>query len=173
MRSRGGVIWITGLPASGKSTLGRAIARALGREGVPTAVLDSDEVRSQVFPTLGHDPRSRARFYRALAQLAALLAREGLSVIVAATAHRRAFRDFARAQAPRFLEVFVATPVERCLTRDPKGLYARARRMRGTTLPGVGVRYQAPAAPEVTARDGRDRAAVKAVVARWVPPRSR
>jgi adenylylsulfate kinase-like enzyme len=89
--------------------------------------------------------------------------------LVAATAPHRADRDRGRAalaeEAPeaRFVEVWVATPLEVCEERDPKGLYARARRGEARELPGVGVGYEAPESPEVMAKSGLDDAAVAAI----------
>lgn len=164
-RGNGAVVWFTGLPASGKSTLAAAIAerlRVLGREPL---ILDSDVVRAAVAAD-GHDAAERDRFYRALGALANAAAGQGLIVLVPATAHRQAWRDAARAAAPRFVEVYLATSLAACRRRDPKGLYAAAGL--GSTLPGVGVAYEPPPAPEVVI-DGSDRgdraAAVEAVLA--------
>jgi adenylylsulfate kinase-like enzyme len=96
-------------------------------------------------------------------------------VLVAATAHRRAHRTAARALAPRFLEVFLDVPGDVCRTRDAKGLYARARDGQAPDLPGAGVAYEPPEAPDLVARGGEDDDAVEAVVAALAgpPPRDR
>jgi len=86
----GAVVWLTGLPSSGKTTLAHAVHRALRAAGRPSCLLDGDEVREAVHPASGYGPDARADQYATLADLAALLARQGLVVIVAATAHRRA-----------------------------------------------------------------------------------
>jgi adenylylsulfate kinase len=161
----GAIVWITGLPASGKSTLAARIKTALDGAGVPCAVLDGDDVRA----ALGHDdhsPAGRAWFYRALASLAALLARQGLAVLVPATAPLRSQREAARALFPRFLEVHVCTPAIECEGRDPKGLYARARAGGAPDLPGVGAPYEPPIDPDVIATSGEDDAAAAAVFRR-------
>jgi adenylylsulfate kinase len=160
--SRGAVVWLTGLPASGKSTLGERIAAHLREMRVPSVVLDGDDVRDVLVPHPGHDEPDRDAFYQTLGGLAALLARRGLVVIVAATAHRREWRDHARHRAPRFIEVHVATPLDECRRRDPKGLYARADSL--PALPGVGVPYEAPLHPEVVAAHGDEAAAANAVL---------
>jgi len=152
------VVWFTGLPASGKSTLARRV-RELVRDGI---VLDSDEVRA----ALGDDryaPGDRDAFYRALAELAGLLARQGQLVLVAATAPRRAHREHARRLAPRYLEAYVAAPLAVCEHRDVKGLYARARAGDAPTLPGAGAPYEPPLHPDVIADGGRDDAAAAAL----------
>lgn len=161
----GAVVWVTGLPASGKSTLARRLRDRLAAAGRPAALLDGDEVRAALVPRPGHDPAGRAAFYETLGNLALALAAQGLVAIVAATGHRRAFRDRVRARAPRFVEVLVDVPVDACEARDPKGLYARARRGEAPALPGVGVEYERPAAPEVVAAGGEDPRAVDATAA--------
>ncbi|MCE9579604.1 MAG: adenylyl-sulfate kinase, partial [Deltaproteobacteria bacterium] len=120
----GTVIWLTGLPGSGKSTLARHLAQRLLEQGREPLILDGDEVRAALVPAPGYDDAGRDAFYRTLGQLANLAARQGLLAIVAATAHRRRWRDEIRAKAPGFLEVHVATPLAECRARDPKHLYA-------------------------------------------------
>ena len=159
----GVVAWFTGLPSSGKTTLASEVAGELRLRGVEAVVLDSDELRGIIEPPLGYDEASRARLYALLGRLAALIARQGHVVLVPATAHRRAYRDAARAAAPAFVEVFVDTPLEECRRRDTKGLYAAGAAL----APGVGVGYEPPPAPEVRVRPGED-AAAAAIAARLV-----
>ena len=94
----GVVVWMTGKPSSGKSTLARALQARLSSDEVAACVLDGDEVRSAFHPRHGYDPKSRDEYYATLANLAALLARQGLVVMVPATAHLKTFRDRARAR---------------------------------------------------------------------------
>lgn len=168
----GAVVWFTGLPASGKSTLARRVHAQLAEAGRPAVVLDSDELREALAAT-SYAADGRDAFYRTVAALAALLARQGLVVLVAATATRRATRDHARAAlvgiAP-FVEVWVQTPLAVCAARDPKQLYARAAHGELGELPGVGVAYEPPLAAEVRADGGHDDAAVRATLARLTPP---
>lgn len=161
--SRGAVVWLTGLPASGKTALAERLAARLREVRVPALLLDGDEVRDVLVPSPGHDEAERDAFYRTLAGLASLAARRGLVVLVAATAHRRAWRDHARHRAPRFVEVYVATPLEECRRRDPKGLYAKASGL--PDLPGVGVPYEPPLHPDVIAAKGDEAGAAEAVLA--------
>src|SRR5262249_17764033 len=100
----GGVVWITGLPSAGKWTFAERWRNLLGAQGMVAPLLDGDAVRECLEPRLGYSAEARADFYGTLANLAALLARQGLVVIVAATANRRVFRERARALAPAFLE---------------------------------------------------------------------
>jgi adenylylsulfate kinase len=161
----GAVVWVTGLPASGKSTLARRLRDRLREGGRGAAVLDGDAVRAALVPPPGYGEADRAAFYETLGNLALALAGEGLVAIVAATAHRRAFRDRVRARAARFVEVLVDVPAETCAARDPKGLWARARAGDAPDLPGAAVAYEPPLAPEVVARGGEDGAAVEAIAA--------
>jgi len=143
----GVVVWITGLPSSGKSTLARRCNDALRARGALACVLDGDEVRASLVPPHGYSELERAQFYESLANLAALLARQGLIVVVPATAHRRAFRERARVLTPAFLEVWLATPLHECERRDAKGLYAKARSGALPGVPGIDEAFEEPLAP--------------------------
>jgi adenylylsulfate kinase len=101
-----------------------------------------------------------------LAGLAALLARDGHIVLVAATAPRRAHRAAARSASPAFAEVWVRTPLADCEARDQKGLYARARRGDAPDLPGMGAAYEPPETPDLVADGGHDAAALASIVRR-------
>ena len=160
----GTVVWVTGLPAAGKSLFAAEVKGRLDARGRAAVVLDSDALRAVLGGALGYGSGDREAFYRALAELAALLAAQGLVVLVPATAHRRAFRAAARALAPRFVEVHVTTPLATCEGRDPKGLYAAARAGRAPDLPGVGLAYEPPETPEVVASGGLDSAAMERVL---------
>ncbi len=162
--AKGTVVWLTGLPSSGKSLLAARVHAALRERGVPTCTLDGDAVRGVLHPTPGYDETARLHFYATLGELAALLARQGLVVLVPATANRRAFREAARGAAPRFIEVFVDVPLETCETRDAKGLYARARSGSLAEMPGRGVAYEPPLAPDVVASGGKDAEAASRIL---------
>jgi adenylylsulfate kinase len=153
------VVWITGLPQTGKSTLARRIQAALDRCAV---VIDSDHVRDDVVPGWGYDDRDRDDFYESLARMAARLAAQDLVVLVAATANLTRYRDRARALAPAFLEVYVTADAAEAARRDQKGLYRDAP----GNLPGAGARYEAPRDPDVVAGGGFDEDAIAAVIAR-------
>jgi adenylylsulfate kinase len=155
------VVWMTGLPRAGKSTLAAEVRARLAASGTPAVVLDSDEVRKTILPPPGYDRESRDDFYATLGRLAVLVARQGFVVLVPATAHRRAYRDATREMAPAFVEVHVATALADCVNRDPGGLYASSAH---AALPGVGVEYEAPRAAEVVAHGGHDPEAVETIV---------
>jgi adenylylsulfate kinase len=155
----GCVIWFTGLPASGKTTLAHALQRRLAEVGVTACCLDGDVMRAVLSPRLGYTDEDRAEFYLMLARLAAELARQGLPVLVPATAHLRAYRERARSLFPRFAEVWVTTTLDTCRARDPKGLYASAEQTPGR-LPGVDLPYEEPLHAELHAAGGDDVAAL-------------
>ena len=160
---KGVVVWFTGLPRSGKSMLADAVRARLVAKGERPVVLDGDAVRAALVPRPGYDPEARDDFYTTLAHLAALVAHQGHVVLVPATAHKRAYRDAARELAPAFIEVHVAASLAECKAHDHAGLYSSTAR---SALPGVGVGYEAPSAPEVVASGGEDPRALDSVVAR-------
>jgi len=144
----GVTVWMTGLPASGKSTVAAAIeARALG-ERRSAYVLDGDNLRHGLNGDLGFSAEDRAENVRRTAEVAALMADAGVLVLVALVSPYRADRAGARAVHDRlrlpFLEVHVATSLEECERRDPKGLYARARAGELSHLTGVDDPYEPP-----------------------------
>ena len=145
-------IWMTGLPASGKSTIRARLVEQLAARGVDVAVLESDALR-QVLGG-GYDEAGRERFYRSISWIGALLTRHGVPVIFDATANRRAYREFGREQIPRFVEVFVDTPLDVCIERDPKGIYRDGLDDAGGTVPGLQAGYEPPLSPDVRI-DGR------------------
>lgn len=167
----GVVVWLTGKPSSGKSTLARALKARLGQGKIVACVLDGDEVRDAFCPRHGYDPKSRDEYYATLANLAALLARQGLVVLVPATAHLKAFRDRARAAAPSFVEVYVEATQAEVEQRDAKGLYRAVHEGRAGGVPGADVGYEVPEAPDVIAHGGHDGAAVEAIFAAVVERR--
>ncbi|HEX6290167.1 MAG TPA: adenylyl-sulfate kinase [Herpetosiphonaceae bacterium] len=151
---RGFTIWLTGLPASGKTSLARELQRLLAQRGVHAVLLDSDELRGALTPQPRYTAAERDWFYGVIGYLAAWLARSGVNVLIAATAQRRAYRDQARAQIARFAEVEVCCPLAICQQRDPKGIYAQAQAGQAQHVPGVGDPYEPPLHPEATIDTG-------------------
>jgi len=149
--------WITGPPASGKSTLARAIRRECAERGVDVAVLESDELRKVLTPSPRFDDAERDMFYAAMVFIGRLLQRHGVPVLFDATAQRRRYRDDARRVLRSFCEIFVDCPLELREARDPKGLYRRAREGAVTSLPGFGSEYEAPLRPEFVVRGDVER----------------
>jgi adenylyl-sulfate kinase len=147
-------VWLTGLPAAGKSTLATAIVDALRSATVPAALLDGDELRANVNAGLGYGVAARAESVRRAGGLALELARSGVVAVVAMvspfTADRRAVRELHRSHGVGFVEVWVATPLPVCEQRDPKGLYRRARAGELHQMTGIDQCYEPPEAPELT-----------------------
>lgn len=156
VREQGFAVWITGLPASGKSTLAAALARALEALGIDAAVLESDALRKVFTPNPRYDDGERDVFYASLAHVGEILTRHGVPVIFDATANRRAFRDRARKAIPKFLEVHVSCPLAVCVARDPKGIYRRGSRGEAARVPGLQADYEPPLHPDVEVRGDRD-----------------
>lgn len=142
-------VWLTGLPASGKSTIARALHAGLKAAGLETEVLESDAVRKVITPEPSYFREERDLFYRALAFCGGRLAAHGVPVIIDATANRREYRDLARTLIPHFLEVAVICPLEVCRQRDCKGTYRKAVEGKSTTVPGLQESYDPPLRPEV------------------------
>jgi adenylyl-sulfate kinase len=157
---QGVVVWVTGLPSAGKSTLAQAVFEELETRNVPACVLDGDAVRKALFSKVGYSDGDRDELYGSLARMGVLLAEQGLVVLVAATAHRRSFREECRKIAPAFLEVFVDTPLEVCRQRDSKGLYEASDKGRSLGVPGADVAYERPLGPDIVAQNGMDRTAI-------------
>ena len=146
----GAAIWLTGLPASGKSTIVSALRPRLEELDLSVEVLESDTVRRVLTPTPTYSQEERDLFYRALAFMGASLVSHGVTVIFDATANKRAYRDFARSLIPRFIDVAVECPLELAMQRDYKGTYQRGQQGESSTVPGLQDPYEASVNPEVT-----------------------
>jgi adenylylsulfate kinase len=145
----GFAIWLTGLPASGKTTLARGLADALREQSVRIQVLDSDQLRRVLTPHPTYTHEERDWYYRVMVYIGELLTKNGVNVAFAATANRRAYRSWARGAIQRFAEVYVRCGLETCMTRDDKGIYSKALEGEVTTVPGLQVPYEAPENPEI------------------------
>ncbi len=142
-------IWITGLPASGKSTITALVKPELEQLGLTVEVLESDEVRRLLTPGASYSQEERDAFYRALAFTGSRLVAHGVTVMFDATASRRSYREFARGLIPRFTEVSVECPLAVCMQRDKKGTYQKGRQGESTTVPGLQAPYEAPLTPDL------------------------
>lgn len=160
--SPGFAIWLTGLPASGKTSLAQALSRLLAEREQPVQVLDSDELRRRLTPHPTYSPEERDLFYDLLGVIAELLTANGVNVLIAATGSQRAYRQAVRDRLDRFAEVYLDCPPQVCRARDPEGLWRRAERGEISNLPGADAPYEPPESPEVridTARLPADSAA--------------
>ncbi len=178
------VIWVTGLPGSGKSTVARDMAQILNEKGICVTVLEMDEVRKVLTPqpTYGEDERSIV--YAAIAYMAKLLADQGVNVIVDATGNLKKYRDVAAKLIPEFGEIYVQCPIEICMAREasrrgghaPHDIYKKGLAGQSSTVPGLNVPYEAPEHPIVvvnTEKETKEQAAIHAAnaVLKWAGKR--
>ena len=149
------VIWLTGLSGSGKSTIANVLAKRLHALGMHAYVLDGDNLRMGLNVDLGFTPEDRAENVRRTSEVAKLMVDAGLIVITALVSPFEADRQRARSifDDGDFIEVFVDTPVDVCISRDPKGLYKKAKDGQIPNFTGVGQDYERPSQPEL-ALDG-------------------
>jgi adenylylsulfate kinase len=160
-------LWVTGLPASGKSTLVAALKAQLAERGIDVAVLESDVLRRTFTRQPRYDETERDAFYHQVVYVGTLLTQHGVPVIFDATANRRRYRDQARQQIPAFMEVYVACPLEICIARDPKGIYRRAREGEASSVPGLQSAYEPPENPELVVdgvRESPETAAARVMI---------
>jgi adenylylsulfate kinase len=148
---RGAVLWLTGLPSSGKSTLAHEVERLLFERGCSTYVLDGDNIRHGLNKNLGFSPEDRKENIRRLGEVAHLFADAGVIVLTAFISPYQADRDQARSlnEKGRFFEIFCKCSTEVCEQRDPKGLWGKARKGELKDFTGVNAPYEEPAVPEI------------------------
>ena len=146
---KGLVIWFTGIPSSGKSTLAHGVMDMLRKHGYKVVVLESDELRKIITPEPRYSEEERDIFYRSLVAIAYLFYNEGYIVLIDATAHKKIYREYARELIGDFIEIYVYCPLDKAIERDPKGLYKKALRGEIKTLPGLQVKYEEPENPDI------------------------
>ena len=154
---RPAVVWLTGLPSAGKSTIANGVEARLNQAGVHTAALDGDNLRHGLTKDLGFSAADRTENIRRVAEVARLMSDAGLVVLCSFITPLRAERALARAAMKdgEFVEVFVDTPLATCVERDPKGLYRRALAGEIRDFTGIDQVYEAPSDPDViVGRDG-------------------
>jgi adenylyl-sulfate kinase len=145
-----GILWFTGLPAAGKSTLAAALGRALFENGYQVIVLDGDSLRAGLNANLGFSHADRSENVRRTGEVAGLFVEAGFLVIVALISPYRADRARLRAAYPgEYHEIYVSTPVEICEARDPKGHYRNARHGALRDFTGVSAPYEHPLRPDL------------------------
>ena len=150
-RYKGAVLWLTGLPSSGKSTLGHEVERLLFERGCNSYVLDGDNIRHGLNKNVGFSPEDRKENIRRIGEVAKLFAEAGVIVFTAFISPYREDRDQARAlnEQGRFFEIYCACSVGECENRDPKGLWQRARKGEIEEFTGVSAPYEEPLTPEI------------------------
>ena len=145
-------LWFTGLSGSGKSTIANAVSHELFRQGISEYVLDGDNIRHGLNKDLGFSDYDRTENIRRIGEVAKLFVDSGKVVTTAFISPFRSDRDQVRAlfEDGEFIEVFVQCPIEECERRDPKQLYAKARRGEIKDFTGIDSPYEAPEQPEIT-----------------------
>jgi len=144
MTSPGWAIWITGLPASGKSTVAKALKERLIRIGVEAQILESDAVRSVLTPNATYTPEEWEIFYNSLVYIGVLLTQNGVNVIFDATANKRRWRRAARGLIDGFLQAYIRCPLKVCREQDQKGIYRKAATGKAAYVPGAQEEYEEP-----------------------------
>ena len=142
------VIWITGLPAAGKTTIAIALSEKLITLGHRVEHLDGDLVR-KMFPGTGFTREERDRHIKRIGYLAAMLEKHEVIVVASFISPYREARAFVRSQCSNFIEVYVSTPLEECEKRDPKGLYKKARKGEISNFTGINDPYEPPENAEI------------------------
>ena len=145
------VLWFTGLSGSGKSTIANALEKELHAQGIRTYILDGDNVRHGLNSDLGFTDADRVENIRRIGEVAKLMVDAGIVVLSAFISPFRAERDMVRAlfEDDEFIEIFVDTPLDVAETRDPKGLYKKARLGEIPNFTGIGSPYEAPETPDI------------------------
>src|ERR1035441_9469883 len=148
------ILWFTGLSGSGKSTIANLVEKGLAAEGRHTYLLDGDNVRHGLNRDLGFTDADRVENIRRVGEAAKLFLDAGLIVLVSFISPFRSERRMARELVGpgEFVEVFIDTPLEVCMTRDPKGLYGKARAGMIKNFTGIDSPYEAPELAELTIR---------------------
>lgn len=147
---KGGVLWFTGLSGAGKSTLAVALEKKLFEKGFNVFVLDGDNVRHGLNANLGFSPEDRAENIRRVGEVAALFGEAGMIALTSFISPYRSDRERARKAAGEgFHEIYVKADLATCETRDPKGLYAKARAGEIKEFTGISAPYEVPEAPEL------------------------
>jgi adenylylsulfate kinase len=151
LKQKGVVLWFTGLPSSGKSTVANEVAHALHKLGKFSYVLDGDNIRHGLNKDLGFSPEDREENIRRISEVANLFADSGAIAITAFVSPYRKDRDFCRQLAGdgRFVEVLVKASLESCEERDPKGLYKKAKAGEIPEFTGISAPYEEPLKPEI------------------------
>jgi bifunctional enzyme CysN/CysC len=159
MRQNSAVLWFTGLSGAGKSTIANLVDVGLHRRGIHTILLDGDNVRHGLNRDLGFTETDRVENIRRVGEVAKLMIDAGLVVLCAFISPFRAERRLLRElMGEHFIEVFVDTPIEQCIARDPKGLYRRALAGEIKNFTGIDQVYEVPENAELHLKTGRDSA---------------
>ncbi|WP_273786588.1 sulfate adenylyltransferase subunit CysN [Brucella intermedia] len=151
MKQQPRILWFTGLPASGKSTIANLVEKLFHADGRHTILLDGDNIRHGLSRDLGFTEEDRVENIRRVVEVSRLMTDAGLIVIVCMISPYKSERQWARELIgeEEFIEVYVDTPLHECISRDPKGLYKRARKGEIRNFTGIDAPYEAPENPEI------------------------
>jgi len=159
----GWCVWLTGLPGSGKSVVSNALIELLKQKNISVQLLSSDEIRKILTPKPTYNIEERDIVYAALVYMANLLTKNGVNILIDATGNLRRYRDDARSQITRFIEVYLDCPFDVCIQREtdrkethnaPTQIYITALQNKTTnTVPGVGQPYEIPLNPDVVVKN--------------------
>ena len=159
------VVWITGLSGAGKSTIARKVVERLRGRGLPTVLLDGDEVRQVIAdPKIGHDRESRLTNAMRIARLAKLVSEQGFLVVVPTMSLFREVHGWNREQLPNYLEVWVQVNLDVLKQRDARGLYSRAARGEASDVVGLHVDYDEPREAHLVLRNEQGEADLENLV---------
>jgi len=151
LNQKGAVLWFTGLPSSGKSTIANEVAFRLHQMGKFSYVLDGDNIRHGLNKDLGFSPEDREENIRRISEVASLFADSGSLAITAFVSPYRKDRDFCRGlqKDSHFIEILVKASLEACEERDPKGMYKKAKMGEIKEFTGISAPYEEPLEPEI------------------------
>jgi adenylyl-sulfate kinase len=149
LENYGFVVWLTGLPGSGKTTIARGLEKELKARGLKVEVFDGDEVRRNLSKGLGFSKEDRDTHNKRVVYVCKLLTRNGINAIVSLISPYRSTRAYARKELPKFVEVYLKCSLEECIRRDPKGLYKKALAGEINNMTGIQDPYEEPLNPEV------------------------
>lgn len=167
----GWVIWITGLPGSGKSSAARDLLKLLRKNNISAQYLQLDAIRKLIAPEPKYDEAERDYVYRSLILVAKFLSENGINTIIDAVGHKKIWRDLARSEIKNFLEIYLKCPIDMCMDRETgrkspfvkRELYRKAKERLKTgkqfegigQVPGVDVKYEEPDKPDVLIESDR------------------
>jgi len=165
MSQKGFVLWFTGLPCSGKTTIAKEVKRILEEKGMDMELLDGDTIRDYI-KNKDFSKEGRNKHLRYIAVMAKLLAKRNVGVLCSFVSPYRENRDFARSICENFIEVYVKASIEECIKRDVKGMYKLAKDGKIKGFTGIDDPYEEPLKPEIvieTDKETLEQSAVKVI----------